>query len=665
MVQDKSREDALKKLREVGVLHLEKTDVPVDVNSNAQKAKIKVESAIGLISEYKLPKKNKKKPGEKDDGTPLYDRRQKPEGLHRGRRATDVFGTEDEEPFSLSAVRAAARPYLPDLMVGFGEERKELRERDITLSREIARIEGWGDFDPAVVKEITDYGIPVYFYEISNEVFSHLNKDVRYIKVKSDKSIVRIIVLDEKLPGITPFQMPEKRLSEYREEFEIHAVELQQLEDKLHNFADRRHALDSEMEKIEFELEFEKASLGMTKVEDVPEKLALSWLTGYVPESDLHKVKKVAVENNWGLSAIDPPEEDAPPTKIESNAIVRIIHPLLSFLGTVPGYKEFDISPSYLFFFSIFFAMILGDAGYGLLLFTAAIALGLKSRVKTGAFPDIIKLLMLLTFCTIVWGAMNGAWFQIPVKHLPFFLQALILPPFHPEISMDFPKVLQSIFNVSAETKFDSRWYIQLLCFSFALVQLVWARGKRFIKLLPSLEAFAQLGTFIMMFGLYYLVLNMLLRVDFPQFAIVLIIIGVVLNLIFAEQKGGNFFVNLGKGLGNAFQLFLKCVSCFADIISYIRLFAVGLAGAMIAQIFNQMAIPDDGLGGFGLGFIIKLAAAVLILVLGHGLNLALTALSVIVHGVRLNLLEYAGNHLEMEWSGYSYEPFALKQKKE
>ena len=166
------------------------------------------------------------------------------------------------------------------------------------------------------------------------------------------------------------------------------------------------------------------------------------------------------------------------------------------------------------------------------------------------------------------------------------------------------------------------------------------------------------------MLGLYFLVLNMLLGVEFPPFALVMIIIGVVLNLIFEEQKGGNFFKNMGKGFGNAFQLFLKSVSCFADIISYIRLFAVGLAGGMIAQIFNEMAVPAEGLGSFGVAFILKLVVTVLILVIGHGLNLILTALSVIVHGVRLNLLEYAGNHLEMEWSGYSYNPFALKQKK-
>jgi len=667
MVQDKSRKEALEKLREVGVVHLETKDAPVDANSNALKLKIKVDDAIALISGFKIPKKKKYEDLPDEEGKKGRERRKKPIGMHRGRRATDIFGTDDEAPYSIDAVRAPVRPFLPDLMNSFGEERKVLKEQNLNLSREISRLEGWGDFDPSAIDEIS-VCVPIYFYEISHDVFTHLSQDVKYIKIKSDKSIVRLLVFENKLPDIIPFQLPKKTLGEYLQEFEKNSLALQEIEKKIESFADRRQALNKEMEKIQQDLEFETAVAGMNEVEDVSSEHSLSWLTGFVPKSEMARVKSVAMENGWALSSYDPGPDDAPPTKIKSNPFVRIVHPLLAFLGTVPGYREFDISPSYLFFFSIFFAMILGDAGYGLLIFALAVLIGVKGKLKNGVFPDIAKLLMLLTFCTMVWGAVNGAWFAIPPENLPGFLKAIILPPFNntgPVV--EFPQFLQNVFKLPKEVpidEFKTRWYIQLLCFSLALIQLVWARGKRIISMLPSLSAFAQLGTMIMMGGLYFLVLNMLLGIQLPQFALVLIITGLVFNLIFAEQKGGNFFVNIGKGFGNLFQLFLKSVSCFADIISYIRLFAVGLAGAMIAQIFNGMAVPADGLGSFGLAFIIQLIITVLILVIGHGLNLALTALSVIVHGVRLNLLEYAGNHLEMEWSGYIYNPFALKQKK-
>jgi V/A-type H+-transporting ATPase subunit I len=166
------------------------------------------------------------------------------------------------------------------------------------------------------------------------------------------------------------------------------------------------------------------------------------------------------------------------------------------------------------------------------------------------------------------------------------------------------------------------------------------------------------------MLGLYFVVLFMLLGLQLPSFIPYLVGAGFFIVLAFSEQKGGNFFKNMAKGLSPiyVFQTFLKFVGCFADVISYIRLFAVGMAGSLIGQVFNQMALPDGGFG-IGLEFILRLITAVLILAFGHGLNFALTALSVIAHGVRLNLLEYAGNHLDMEWSGYEYRPFASKRK--
>ena len=667
MVQDRSREEALKKLREVGVLHIEKRDAPIDVNSNAQKLKAKVEDAIGLISDYKAPKE-KKRHVEQNGKQPREDRRAKPIGLHRGRRATDIYGTDVEAPYSIDAVRANLRPYLPDLMIGFGEQRRDLKEQDLMLSREAARIEGWGDYDPSIVNEIISYGIPVYFYEISPDVLTQLDEKIQYVKITSDKFTSRIIVFYEKLQGITPFALPQKRLAFYQEELAKHKIALDEIEKKLESFANRRPALEKEMEKIRQDLDFEIAIASMNEIEQVPSNLGVSWLTGFVPNDDVEKVKTAAKERGWALTLYDPAADDAPPTKLRCNPVARLIHPLFAFLGTFPGYREFDVSPSYLLFFSLYFAMILGDAGYGVMLFTIAALIGFSIKRKSGMFPDVIKFLMLLTFATVIWGTLNGAWFQIPHEHLPPFLRALIIPFFNnmgPVV--EFPLFLQNIFKLPAEVpvdEFKTRWYIQFICFTVALIQLGWARIKRILKLLPSLTAFSQLGTLLMVIGLYFLVVNLLLGLEFPPFALPFIITGVGLNLVFEEQKGGNFFKNIGKGFGNFFQLFLKIVSCFGDIISYIRLFAVGLAGAMIATIFNGMAIPAEGFGVFGIGFIVHLLMAVLILAAGHALNLALTALSVIVHGVRLNLLEYAGNHLEMEWSGYLYNPFSLKKGK-
>jgi V/A-type H+-transporting ATPase subunit I len=124
---------------------------------------------------------------------------------------------------------------------------------------------------------------------------------------------------------------------------------------------------------------------------------------------------------------------------------------------------------------------------------------------------------------------------------------------------------------------------------------------------------------------------------------------------MFAGYEGGkNFFAALGKSVlasaANIVSVFLGVVNIFADIVSYIRLWAVGLAGLAISQTVNNMAGPMFGKA-------IMFVAGVSLLVFGHGLNIIMSVLSVIVHGVRLNVLEFS-SHLGMEWSGYKYEPF-------
>jgi V/A-type H+-transporting ATPase subunit I len=201
------------------------------------------------------------------------------------------------------------------------------------------------------------------------------------------------------------------------------------------------------------------------------------------------------------------------------------------------------------------------------------------------------------------------------------------------------------------------------------MVQLVWARGKNIRKLLPSLSALAQAGWLVVVAGIYFLVLFMLLKVELPSFVPWLISGGTVCVLIFSEQRSpvgdaANFLKNIGRSFSNIISILLKAIGSFADIISYIRLFAVGTAGIMIIKTINSMAIPSEGFGNFGPAFLLRLAATVLVLVIGHTLHLLMGILSMIVHGLRLNLLEYAGNHLGMEWSGYVYKPFSFRQKK-
>ena len=133
-----------------------------------------------------------------------------------------------------------------------------------------------------------------------------------------------------------------------------------------------------------------------------------------------------------------------------------------------------------------------------------------------------------------------------------------------------------------------------------------------------------------------------------PQYSLYMLIAGIAMVILFSKQEG-QFFKGILKGVGGFLTTFLDSIGAFSDIISYIRLFAVGLATVEIAKSFNEMA------AGSGSG-ITGIIGGAIILIFGHTLNLAMGALSVIVHGVRLNMLEFSG-HLGMEWTGRPYTP--------
>jgi V/A-type H+-transporting ATPase subunit I len=629
VVMEKDREVSLEGLREVGVLHLEKKSVSSDALGKLLDRRAKLMRAMGLLRRYPVP------------------------AVRRPMGSRPVERTDADD--------------MLRKILGLGDEKKILQDQLIYQAKERRRVEAWGEFDPRAFAFFAKQGLTLIPYELPWKIYDSIGDETQLIVISRDKRGVRVIALSE-IPGAVPFTLPvfslsgiDKRMADIRER-------LAEIEGELAHFALRKSILDTELRQSRERIEFETARAGMETLEDAPAESTVSWLCGFVPSDKLGLLKRAAAENGWALVCEDPAPGDKPPTLVRNNAAVRIIQPLFSFLGTIPGYREYDISLSYLVFFCLFFAMIFGDAAYGLLFFTLSFVAGLIFRKKSGKFPDAAKLFMLLFFCTVAWGSVTGSWFAVPADKLPPALRALIIPPFNNTGPLAaFPPFLQKFLNLPADIPADdlkTRWNIQFLCFTVGVVQLVWGRSKNIRKLLPSLTALAQAGWLLMMIGLYFLVLFMLLKVPLPPFAVYLIGGGLVLYFIFAEQNGGNFFKNIGKSFSNFLSVFLNAVGSFADVISYIRLFAVGLAGSIIAQSVNSMAIPAEGFGAMGLGFVLRLFAAVLILVLGHALNMVMNALSVIVHGVRLNLLEYAGNHLGMEWSGYAYNPFAVRQKK-
>jgi V/A-type H+-transporting ATPase subunit I len=275
-------------------------------------------------------------------------------------------------------------------------------------------------------------GIPLIPYEFSHRYYDTLSADpdVKLILISKDKLKVRALVVGEEIPGQTPFRPPFQSISRMSNRLKDVREYIKSIDIELESLAYHKEIIQDDMSRVREGIEYEITKASMEALEDVPDEIAISWISGYVPDERLEMLKRSADENNWVMVYGDPSAGDRPPTLIRHKPAVRIIQPLLNLLGTVPGYFEYDISLSFLIFMCIFFAMIMGDAGYGLFLFIICIVTGLAYKKKKGVFPDTAKLIMLFSCSTMVWGSLIGSWFSMPVEHLPPFLHALMIQPF-------------------------------------------------------------------------------------------------------------------------------------------------------------------------------------------------------------------------------------------
>ncbi|MFH1213645.1 MAG: hypothetical protein V1681_06130, partial [Candidatus Neomarinimicrobiota bacterium] len=353
------------------------------------------------------------------------------------------------------------------------------------------------------------------------------------------------------------------------------------------------------------------------------------YLEGYCPEKNLNSFKDLAEKEGWGYLADDPDDPAEVPTLISKPRWLKMVDPIFSFMGTIPGYQEFDVSFWVLAFFSLFFALIVGDAGYGFIFMITAIILRRKNKQ---ASPEIFWLVYILSGALIFWGAITGTWFGFEtVARLPLFSSLIV------------DKVATFSKNPDQVSIF-----LMYLTFLIGAIHLSIGHILNGIKKINSLQSLAQLGWVGVVWGLFFLVCNLILSDPLPDIALHLIWIGAIMIACFDNYLKGHFWKGIGATIGN---LPLSIISSFGDVISYVRLFAVGLAGVAVEDSFNNMAL------GGGVDNLLKGIIAILIIVFGHSLNIVLCMMSVIVHGIRLNMLEFSG-HLGMQWTGQKYEPF-------
>lgn len=514
------------------------------------------------------------------------------------------------------------------------KRKAELEAAHTAALIEADRLRAWGEFDPAQVQQLRDCGLDLHFYRMGKKDLQLLQKtDTKFIRLKSVEKTETVAVLG-KLDGTvsaSEFSLPAKGLSQLTAEAAECEHEIAACEEILRKAAGYLASYSDQMLKTLNAAEYSAVSR-TTQSED-----GLVWLSGYIPETEESAFCETAKANGWAWHVQDVANDDEHvPTKIRYNRITALIKPIFEVLGTVPGYREYDISFWFLAFFTLFFAMIIGDAGYGVVFLIGAVGLTLKQKKVN----NVTLLLYVLSASTILWGALTGTWFGLEGAMNVPVLKALVVPAF-----ANYP----AYFNINAS---DAQNNVMKFCFSIGMIQLALACIMSIRRKVNqrNLSWLADVGWLMSICALYFLVLYLVIGQDSNLPAVAAVVLtGFIMVVIFGGMSPEKTFTQgLKAGLGDTFTVFLNTISAFGNIMSYIRLFAVGMASLAIAQSFNNMA------SGFN-GPLVIVGAAIMLI--GHVLNIVMGFLSVVVHGVRLNLLEFSGQ-LGMEWSGTAYDPF-------
>ena len=468
MIMGDKKKETLKKLRKLGILHIEITEGSGKKLEELKEQISLIESAIFSVSE----KKNKN---------------------------VEMKDASKDEVLNISKEIAS-----------LAEEKKTCLSEKITLSGEIERIKNWGEINPEIIAELKCKGVEVAFYEMPKTEYDTLSEAVKTVSIEKTKNSVKFLLIktgnegeEEVIDSLRNyrFELPKISNQEITLKIEEKTNGIAEIDEKIASYAGYAKSMKNAIKTCEKEIEFEVYATGMADEnlsDEDKEDFRIAYFTGYVEEENLARLKETAKENSWGLIVSDPTEEDNVPTKLKNNKFVSLIYPLTDFLGTVPGYFEYDISGWFLGFILIFFGIIFGDGVYGLLLTAVAAALIIKNKKAKKEIPPAFLLLGLFGLSTVLWGTVTCTWGGLPAEKLPQFLQNISIPV----ISNVYADKIWYLFWTNGEAGLTTAQNLQIFCFSLALIQLVVAhikvakRNRKSIKILGDFGQYSSLLVF-------------------------------------------------------------------------------------------------------------------------------------------------------------------------
>lgn len=495
---------------------------------------------------------------------------------------------------------------FPDLteIAKMEKELEEAQQQEATLALEIKLLEPWGDFDREALKKLEqDLGCEVKFFEYPVRRFDEGWQQHYALQIINTRNGIHYFIIfrkpDEELP-LSPVALPSESLHALNEKHTTCSRKIEALNNKLDGYAANLS------DGLQYKLIQAKDQLALLLAHQKIQSAAnntVSIVEAWCPNTAEEKLKEFLEEEKIIYLTTSPQSDETPPVLLTNNWFSRLFEPI-GALFALPRYSEMDLTVYFAPFFLLFFGLCLGDVGYGLAILLGATFYKFKNKVSP--YRDYLTLAQLLGISTIIAGVLSGTLFGLEMGKLKWFanMSSLFLnydKLFNLALSIGF---VQISFGISVQAY--KLWIYR--GFKFAISKIGWIVLLICLVDIFVTHFFVDVSRIVSWVALSFIV------------------------LFGAPDKG--WLKSIGLGVTDLYNI----TSIFGDLLSYIRLFALGVSSAILGIVVNSIAVSAKAVPF--VGFFLFL----LVLIVGHTANLLLSSLSAFVHPMRLTFVEFYKN---------------------
>lgn len=508
------------------------------------------------------------------------------------------------------------------------EKQAQLQAAKVSLEKDIAYMDIWGEFSYANIRRLKKAGFDVTFFSCPTSKYEpKWGEEYNAFLVNNFQSVTYFVTVTKTgtpidIDAERP-KMPDRGLAKLHLAMEQLLDNIKVLNNQLKEYAAEQYNTLVELEKnIQNEFNFSNTLVQTDR--EAGDKLML--LEGFVPTEEAPAMEVALEKEGYYFQELDIQDGDRVPIKLKNNKFNRLYEPITKMFS-LPNYTEFDPTPLFAPFFMLFFGLCFGDGGYGLLVLLAC---SFFKRKVNPDFKPYLTLFQYLGLAAIIVGTCTGSFFGIALADVPALSKV-------------------KDYFVSSDN---------LMTFSIVigLVQIIFGKTVAAFKMKAQKGVKYSIAPFAWVFVITALALAFglpMLNLQLPE-TVKTVFIGIaVIGLVVAylyNSPGKNIFLNFGTGLWNTYNM---ASGLLGDTLSYIRLFAIGLTGAILGGVFNQLAVDMTE----SMNIVLRAVCMLLILLVGHAINIGLCTISSLVHPLRLIFVEYYKN-AEFEGGGKEYRPF-------